>query len=1326
VLTLSDGPTYDFGTWATGATADHVFILSNSSNVSATGIGAPGSIGASFTYSGGTFPGLGGSCTATLAGGSSCALVVTFSPASATSFMGTITVAYNDGVQAQSATRAVSGVGTTLAALAITDWPPLYYASYGLAPDASVFDFGQVGIGAAADHQFFVTNNGAAVASITDGSTLSPPFAYRGGTFPGAGGTCGGALAPGGSCTVVVTYTGTPGTTTSSFTVNYTGGTSASVMRSLSGTGASTAALQIYDFATDTGGVDLGPIWDFGTVGIGGTSEHTFFIFNSGGAAATGLGTGPASSPFVFPGGFPGGTPGAQPPDGSKNIPYCGTMLAAGAACAITVQFAPAAAGPASGAVSISYNSTLGASRSVKGVGTALAFLSITEDNRQGIVFDYGTRPVSSTTPQVFLVMNGGGQAATNLTAMALPTGFAFSGTGFPGGSGTYFDRSGTPYPYCAAGSLAVGATCAISVDFKPTSSMTFSGEIGFAYGDGSGATATATRAIQGTGTTQAIVSMTSCLNCGGGGDKGNTTDLGAVAVNSTRTVFAFLTNSGAASAVLSDGGVTGAAFTYPNGTYPGGTGSINYNGNNYPFCGPAPFTLIAGATCVVQVLYTAPATAGVQSGTLTVTTGGATTASVSMLITASSTTLAVVSISTCVDCGSGGGGGGTPTQDFGFIAVGSTSNVYFVVSNSGASAATLSADTFTGGPAFYYNGGSYPGGTAGSAVQVNGKTFNFCPASGGSLPPGGRCILQVDYSASGTSTQTGNFSLAVGNATTSSLAYNLSGTPTSLAIVSISDCDQCGGGGGGQGLPTHDFGQVASGSVHHAFFFIRNKGLGAATLTNSGITGSAFSYTTGTYPGGTAGSQVMVNGKQWNFCPTSGGSLPGGASCVVSVDFSATGSAPQMGTLAIAVGGATTGTLGYNLTGTPTTLAIVSLTDNPNGGGCCGNPPTHDFGTVAASSVNNTFFFVRNAGSAAATLTDGGITGTGFGYTGGSYPGGTAGGSVNVWGMNYAYCPTSGGQLAAGATCVLGVTYTASSGNATQGGTITLTLTGATAPSLTYNLAGHSSTAAIVYVSPCFGCGGNSNFDFGTAGTPLDAVLVVQNVGAASAGLTDGATLNAPFSYSSGTYPGGTGTVKVFGQTLNFCSSSLAAGTNCAVSIRYSAASSGNSVLTINLTGAASPNVTEGVTGTTTTRALVTVSEGDGFFGCTDNTCGGPYDFGTLTNPTYSSRDFIVSNRGALATVALGVGSALSTPFSYGPMGAGTYPGGTGTRMVNGVSYSYCSAVLAPGAQCVLTVNFSPPAGAGAYGSAINLAYSDSMGSVTPNANRNLTGKSN
>ena len=39
-----------------------------------------------------------------------------------------------------------------------------------------------------------------------NGSGLSAPFSYKGGTYPGTGGTCAATLAAAGTCTVVVTY----------------------------------------------------------------------------------------------------------------------------------------------------------------------------------------------------------------------------------------------------------------------------------------------------------------------------------------------------------------------------------------------------------------------------------------------------------------------------------------------------------------------------------------------------------------------------------------------------------------------------------------------------------------------------------------------------------------------------------------------------------------------------------------------------------------------------------------------------------------------------------------------------------------------------------------------------------------------------------------------------------------------------------------------------------------------------------------------------------------------------------------------------------------
>ena len=51
---------------------------------------------------------------------------------------------------------------------------------------------------------------------------------------------------------------------------------------------------------------------------------------------------------------------------------------------------------------------------------------------------------------------------------------------------------------------------------------------------------------------------------------------------------------------------------------------------------------------------------------------------------------------------------------------------------------------------------------------------------------------------------------------------------------------------------------------------------------------------------------------------------------------------------------------------------------------------------------------------------------------------------------------------------------------------------------------------------------------------------------------------------------------------------------------------------------------------------------------------------------------------------------------------------------------------MLGPGEKCLVTVSFLPPTpDGGTYTSAVNIAYSDAIGPVTPNANENITGVS-
>lgn len=114
VLAIDSGPTsYDFGTLLNGRTTDHTFTLTNSgdgdaSSVSATSLSSP------FSFKGGTYPGTGGTCGTTLLAGSSCTIVVEYSPALDITSNDTLEISYNDNISTQSVSRQVTGLGKAL------------------------------------------------------------------------------------------------------------------------------------------------------------------------------------------------------------------------------------------------------------------------------------------------------------------------------------------------------------------------------------------------------------------------------------------------------------------------------------------------------------------------------------------------------------------------------------------------------------------------------------------------------------------------------------------------------------------------------------------------------------------------------------------------------------------------------------------------------------------------------------------------------------------------------------------------------------------------------------------------------------------------------------------------------------------------------------------------------------------------------------------------------------------------------------------------------------------------------------------------------------
>jgi len=124
---------------------------------------------------------------------------------------------------------------------------------------------------------------------------------------------------------------------------------------------------------------------------------------------------------------------------------------------------------------------------------------------------------------------------------------------------------------------------------------------------------------------------------------------------------------------------------------------------------------------------------------------------------------------------------------------------------------------------------------------------------------------------------------------------------------------------------------------------------------------------------------------------------------------------------------------------------------------------------------------------------------------------------------------------------------------------------------------------------------------------------------------------------------------------------------------VSYAPTVEGSGTLTLDLTGDYRTNVTCELRGAPTTRALLTVSEDTGFFGCTDAACIQPVTMIVEPGAT-DSRRFVVSNRGGAATTALGVGTPWRRRSSGTARLGDIFPGGSGAGTVNGVDYPYCT----------------------------------------------------
>jgi Abnormal spindle-like microcephaly-assoc'd, ASPM-SPD-2-Hydin/NHL repeat len=308
-------------TVASTATALPV-TLSNTGNATMTGIvfSITGTSPSDFATTSAT------TCGTTLAAGSTCAIYVSFTPATATSFAATLSVADNATGSPQTVT--LTGTGTAV---------PTPQAS--LSPNPLAFPSTLVGTAATA-LPMTLSNAGTAALTIT-----SISVAGTNASSFGQSNNCGASLAAGANCTITVT-----------FTPSAAGSLSASISVVDNATGSPhTAALTGTGTAPQASLAPTSLTFPGTAVGTSAGTQSTT-LSNPGTAALTVTGisiAGTNASSF-----------------GQSNT--CGASLAAGASCVITVTFTPGSAGSLGASLSIGDNAT-GSPQTVTLTGTGTA-----------------------------------------------------------------------------------------------------------------------------------------------------------------------------------------------------------------------------------------------------------------------------------------------------------------------------------------------------------------------------------------------------------------------------------------------------------------------------------------------------------------------------------------------------------------------------------------------------------------------------------------------------------------------------------------------------------------------------------------------------------------------------------------------------------------------------------------------------------------------------------------------------------------------------------------------------------------------------------------
>ncbi|MGA8043187.1 MAG: choice-of-anchor D domain-containing protein, partial [Terracidiphilus sp.] len=445
---------------------------------------------------------------ATMNAGASCTAQVTFTPTQTGTRTGQLSISAN--VAGGQLTVALSGTGAAAGPIQISP--------------ASI-NFGSVQVGMTSSTLQVTVQNSSTSAEPISSVQVTAPFAL-------ASNACGSSIAAGSACQLTVDFAPTQtGASTGALTLATSSGTQAVA---LSGAGAAPPTDTLSPASLTFSGTILGQS----------SAAQVVQLTNTGGVALTSISV-VASGPYQV----------------ASN---CGTQLAAGSSCSLSVTFTPAAAGTQTGALTVT---DILKSQTVPLTGTGLlppAFavspMSLTFPSQQ-----LG----AASTPQTLTVSNTGGAPMANV-------GFQITGP-----SAASFSVGATT---CGA-TLANSTSCTVQILFTPTTA------------GGSSATLTLTSSTLG------VKPATVALSGSGQAPAG-------LNVSSVQLAFT-MANLGQASAAQT--------VTVSNSGTAAATGLTLFTAAPFSLaqntCG---VSLAAGGSCTVAIVFTPTANGSVNS-TLTI-----------------------------------------------------------------------------------------------------------------------------------------------------------------------------------------------------------------------------------------------------------------------------------------------------------------------------------------------------------------------------------------------------------------------------------------------------------------------------------------------------------------------------------------------------------------------------------------------------------------------------------------------------------------------------------------------------------------------------------